>query len=80
MRLRDPIQAALARKRRQRYPPDLFNGHDALFAPMVPTVGTPADRIRAEWAALVPNQAVPMVDLLTGHVERGYYEELPWDE
>jgi hypothetical protein len=60
MKLRDPIQAALARKRRQRYPPE--------------------DRIRAEWAALVPNQAVPMVDLLTGHVERGYYEELPWDE
>lgn len=71
--LGDPIQAALALKRRRRYPPDLFNGHDNLMVG-VPQSGPQIDAVRNDWQALIRNQLVPMVG------ERGYYEELPWDE
>lgn len=69
----NPITAAIARKRRQLYPPDLLgNGPDRLLN--APVVSPVADRIRAAWLPALGNQAVPAIG------ERGYLDELPWDE
>lgn len=73
------ITAAIARKRNSFYPPDqLANGPDRLLQP----VANPAAAVllNAKWAAALGNDSIPAVDPLTGQVERGYFEELPWDE
>jgi len=70
---------ALARKRRKLYPPDqLANGPDRFLKPVASQA--PMVASYANWAAVVGNQAIPAVDPTTLAVERGYWEELPWDE
>lgn len=76
---RNFITDAITRKRMSYYPPDqLANGPDRLLQP----VADPADAaaLFARWAPALGNDSIPAVDPLTGQVERGYFEELPWDE
>lgn len=72
-RYHNMITAAIAAKRRQRFPPDLLgNGPDRLLN--APLISPEAQAIREAWAPAMGHQAVPAVG------ELGYYEELPWDE
>lgn len=76
---RNLITAAIAMKQRQPFPPDLMgNGPDSLLN--APLVSPAADAIRAAWFPAIGNQAAPAYDFYRGTTERGYYEELPWDE
>lgn len=73
------ITRAILAKDRRYYPPDqLANGPDVLLKP----VANPAYAIAmfAAWAPALGNQPAPAVDPTTHAVERGYFEELPWDE
>lgn len=76
---RNFIYDALTRKYKKYYPPDqLANGPDRLLQPVVSPAY--ANALFAAWAPAVGNQFAPAVDPQTLAVERGYYEELPWDE
>lgn len=76
---RNFITAAIARKQNSFYPPDqLANGPDRFLQPVADPMAVVA--LQSRWAAALGNQSAPAVDPLTGQVERGYFEELPWDE
>jgi hypothetical protein len=76
---RNFIYDAILRKSMRMYPPDqLANGPDRFLKPVVSPAY--ANALFAAWAPTLGNQSAPAVDPLTNAVERGYYEELPWDE
>lgn len=78
-RYRNFITDAIDRKRDAYYPPDqLANGPDRLLQPVASV--EPALALHAKWAAALGNASVPAIDPLTNQVERGYFDEIPWDE